>query len=250
MTTEAEREAQVRTDMDGPARNDRDWFVEARFFRRLLDEARGDNVRIVAECNEYMRGKDDEIARLRSHGRKESTTYAAPNALPCPFCGSHNVQNWRSDEHHVGTWLMLCFDCEAEGPETQSQEAAIAAWNARLAPPPGASAMERANAWYQYWERSTARTADNIVWLAQQIEQAEANGISRGVQRASARIEQAEREARAAAIEEAARVIEEGQETHSSSATEDRRYLSPRRRGNLAGLTYAEAIRALIVGKE
>lgn len=55
----------------------------------------------------------------------------------------------------------------------------------------------------------------------------------------------AARQARAEMREEAARVIEEGQESHRSSASEDRYYLSSRTRGNLAGLAYAEAIRAL-----
>jgi hypothetical protein len=51
-------------------------------------------------------------------------------------------------------------------------------------------------------------------------------------------------------VERCARVVEEGQETFSSSRTEERHYLSPRRKGNLAGLAYAEAIHALIPEEE
>lgn len=68
-------------------------------------------------------------------------------------------------------------------------------------------------------------------------------------ERVAAAIEQAERDARARAIEKCARMVEEGQETHTSSGTEERRHLSPRRHGNLAGLAYAEAIRALADGE-
>ncbi len=46
-------------------------------------------------------------------------------------------------------------------------------------------------------------------------------------------------------LEEAARVIDEGQETHSTTAHGDSHHLTPRRLGNIAGLAYAAAIRAL-----
>jgi hypothetical protein len=52
-------------------------------------------------------------------------------------------------------------------------------------------------------------------------------------------------EAEARTIERCAQVVENGQESHRSTPTEDGYYLSPRMRGNLAGLAYAEAIRAL-----
>ena len=51
--------------------------------------------------------------------------------------------------------------------------------------------------------------------------------------------------ARDAALEEAAKVVDEGQETFSSGNGPDRRHLTPRKSGNLAGLSYADAIRAL-----
>jgi hypothetical protein len=38
-------------------------------------------------------------------------------------------------------------------------------------------------------------------------------------------------------LEEAARVIDQGQETHSTTAHSDSYHLTPRRRGNLAGLS-------------
>ncbi len=45
---DAEREAQIRQDMDSANRNNRDWFVEARFFRTQLDEARAEIARLTA----------------------------------------------------------------------------------------------------------------------------------------------------------------------------------------------------------
>lgn len=51
--------------------------------------------------------------------------------------------------------------------------------------------------------------------------------------------------ARNKALEEAAHVIETGQETHSSDAHGDSYSLTQRRHGNMAGLAYAAAIRAL-----
>jgi len=44
--------------------------------------------------------------------------------------------------------------------------------------------------------------------------------------------------------EACARVIEEGQETFSDTRAGQSRHLTPRAKGNLAGLAYAEAIRA------
>ncbi len=163
MTTEAEREAQIRHAMSFMDEED------CRFLLRLLDEARAE----IAGLREALAAHQDEL------GITGLTEQAAGAKERIAELVSANEK---------------AFEQNAE----QQREIA------RLTAKPGASALERANAWYQYWERSTARTADNIVWLARQIEQAEADGISRGVQRASARIEQAEREARAAAIEEAA----------------------------------------------
>jgi hypothetical protein len=51
----------------------------------------------------------------------------------------------------------------------------------------------------------------------------------------------------AEALERAAAVVENGQETHLSTADGDgdSRFLTPRRHGNLAGLAFAAAIRAM-----
>jgi hypothetical protein len=54
-----------------------------------------------------------------------------------------------------------------------------------------------------------------------------------------------ERRTRNATLEEAAQVVLRGQETHTSTVDGDEYTLSPRRHGNLAGLVYAKAIRAL-----
>jgi hypothetical protein len=49
----------------------------------------------------------------------------------------------------------------------------------------------------------------------------------------------------AEALERAAAVVENGQETHLSTADGDSRFLTPRRHGNLAGVAFAAAIRAM-----
>ena len=48
----------------------------------------------------------------------------------------------------------------------------------------------------------------------------------------------------AAEREACAKIIEDGQETFSNTREEQRSYLTPRAKGNLAGLAYAEAIRS------
>lgn len=49
----------------------------------------------------------------------------APALRPCPWCGERNL-------HILPINLQVeCIDCGAEGPEAKSQNAAIAAWNAR-----------------------------------------------------------------------------------------------------------------------
>lgn len=47
----------------------------------------------------------------------------SPTLLPCPFCGSGNVDAVGSS----GT----CRNCWADGPSRDSRTSAIAAWNAR-----------------------------------------------------------------------------------------------------------------------
>jgi Lar family restriction alleviation protein len=54
--------------------------------------------------------------------------------LPCPFCGSDQVETlgWRRKT----TWVALCLNCHAFGPEigpndTITEMEAIAAWNWR-----------------------------------------------------------------------------------------------------------------------
>jgi len=48
----------------------------------------------------------------------------SPTLLPCPFCGSGNVDAVGSS----GT----CRNCWADGPSRDSRTSAIAAWNARV----------------------------------------------------------------------------------------------------------------------
>ena len=48
-----------------------------------------------------------------------------PKMLPCPFCGSEDVELAES----ITDYFVVCFDCEASGPHKYSEEA-IDAWNA------------------------------------------------------------------------------------------------------------------------
>ena len=61
-----------------------------------------------------------------------SVTKDAPGALRCPFCGSQDVHNWVSDDHGPGSWSMMCFACECEGPHTDSEIESVALWNRRM----------------------------------------------------------------------------------------------------------------------
>lgn len=49
---------------------------------------------------------------------------------PCPFCGGNNTKIYA---HWAWTWLFLCvcLRCKAQGPISESKEAAITEWNKR-----------------------------------------------------------------------------------------------------------------------
>lgn len=44
--------------------------------------------------------------------------------LPCPFCGSANVR-------YMKGWVQ-CLNCNASGPDSYDNMAAIEAWNKRM----------------------------------------------------------------------------------------------------------------------
>lgn len=52
-----------------------------------------------------------------------------PELKPCPFCKSKNV-----GAHKIASWAVVCEDCMAEGPLTQSRDKAIEAWNRNADP--------------------------------------------------------------------------------------------------------------------
>jgi Lar family restriction alleviation protein len=59
----------------------------------------------------------------------------AAELKPCPFCGSKNAAPYSVKSCHS----VLCVACGGEGPEADSEEGAIAAWNLRT---PGVMACD------------------------------------------------------------------------------------------------------------
>lgn len=54
--------------------------------------------------------------------------------LPCPFCGGRAKLFFNGTDNY---WFGSCLPCDAEGPPSENQAEAIAAWNGRtLAPIP------------------------------------------------------------------------------------------------------------------
>jgi hypothetical protein len=50
---------------------------------------------------------------------------------PCPFCGHPEP---RVIEHDVGSWCLVCSDCEAFGPAGKSEMEALRKWCLRRTP--------------------------------------------------------------------------------------------------------------------
>jgi Lar family restriction alleviation protein len=54
--------------------------------------------------------------------------------LPCPFCGSDDIEQIEGDRYagQSGDWCAIrCGKCEAEGPHVWGFPKAVAAWNRR-----------------------------------------------------------------------------------------------------------------------
>jgi Lar family restriction alleviation protein len=54
--------------------------------------------------------------------------------LPCPFCGSSEVE--AHGFHRKRTWVVVCLECHAFGPDTGPNDViteaeAVTAWNTR-----------------------------------------------------------------------------------------------------------------------
>jgi Lar family restriction alleviation protein len=62
------------------------------------------------------------------------------DALSCPFCGGRAIWGQRYVTLDRDAFFMHCLGCKLCGPEFNSKEEAVAAWNRRaaLASPPGA----------------------------------------------------------------------------------------------------------------
>jgi Lar family restriction alleviation protein len=59
-------------------------------------------------------------------------------ALPCPFCGSLDldIDDWTAGPDKIRGWEVFCLRCHAGGPDHGTiPDEAVAAWNRRLPVP-------------------------------------------------------------------------------------------------------------------
>jgi Lar family restriction alleviation protein len=71
----------------------------------------------------------------------------------CPFCGSENAAPYAVKSCHS----VLCVACGGEGPEQDSESAAIAAWNRR-------PAVQAVPPWIPVTERMPEPGTECLVW--------------------------------------------------------------------------------------
>ena len=76
--------------------------------------------------------------------------------LPCPFCGGRGEVG--------GIPWVECQACEASGPQAETEEAAIAAWNTRAHSAEIAGALRDAERW-RVWRELGEHEAADIAWL-------------------------------------------------------------------------------------
>ena len=87
------------------------------------DKLRAENFRLQKELEreqEVNKNYWNSLVYLRSANCMKNDT------LPCPFCGGHHVGLEGSTCD--AAWFIMC-DCGAMGPERDSEQAAISAWN-------------------------------------------------------------------------------------------------------------------------
>jgi len=56
-----------------------------------------------------------------------------PELLPCPFCGCQPTQTDIEQDSFCGdeSYWVWCYNCDCRGPERETNEEAIGAWNNR-----------------------------------------------------------------------------------------------------------------------
>ena len=120
------------------------------FLLRGKDRAAPAAVRFWAEAALAL-GADGELTSLAydqaaameawqaEHGGGQVPDLPTSILLPCPFCAGAG-ENW-----HDTVWWVSCSSCSADGPVSDTEAAAAAAWNTRaLTPAPTVPGGEKA----------------------------------------------------------------------------------------------------------
>lgn len=87
----------------------------------------------MCECKRPCERSCECLCHRDGHGLKPApspvteTVRESPALLPCAFCGSKIADVWQG-----ATFWVECDDCDACGPQCNSERTAIAAWNRRL----------------------------------------------------------------------------------------------------------------------
>lgn len=78
--------------------------------------------------------------------------------LPCPACGKDRADP--AHRHHE-QYSVICPDCYMLGPSCETQQAAIAAWNALPRALPWTNETPRVAGWY-WWRSGPGQNATTI----------------------------------------------------------------------------------------
>lgn len=92
----------------------------------LLRNARCELSTPLAESRAWFERRDALLAKYPE----------PPKLLPCPFCGNCNIERGAalSVSHSGHEHWTRCMKCGTGGPVLNSEDAATAAWNRRVAP--------------------------------------------------------------------------------------------------------------------